>query len=539
MKAKIEELVQRSLNGDNDAFSQLVHKYQYAVYGLAFHYMKNFADAQDIAQEVFLEAYRKLETLKHPDKFASWLNGITKNLCKMSLRRKREELSIDDISDNEVNEKLSLSQDICDQSELHDQVMESISLLPEPNRVVLTLHYIDGLSYEEIGDFLDVPLGTVKSRLHRAKRILKKELVGMVAQDLKKHELEPKFTEKIIKFIEWEQDKIVQEWSEDMAIINDSISQNTHRRAISAFFNTILRRLKNNKVLEDSYELVETLAQEYHVESLSAKEAGDMMRLLTGIMFADVLSEYTKEKMDVYNTLGDQFNKVAISSFDRGSGQWIGGAAGKFNFCDTPSAVSFGTASWGTVGGYSGNKGLFPGYMICYFIKHPPDLIQKPTNIGKNWVEENSNDLHQNGYTYRSTIENISEVLNILAGNFLNCLKVKTVITVEGIIDDKKTPDIDTFVRGTRFMWFAPGVGLSKFEYHHEEGCITEAELTSYSVKKGNDSYFPLVVGNIWRYLWTDSYCNHVKRETWRVASKDGNRYRISCFNGLSHFKSE
>ncbi len=80
-------LVQQSLNGNTDAFGALVKKYQSAAYGLAFHIVKNFADAQDLAQESFIEAYKNLEKLRDKSKFASWLKGITANVCKMWLRQ--------------------------------------------------------------------------------------------------------------------------------------------------------------------------------------------------------------------------------------------------------------------------------------------------------------------------------------------------------------------------------------------------------------------------------------------------------------------
>jgi RNA polymerase sigma-70 factor (ECF subfamily) len=75
-------LFQQSLNGNTDAFGSLVNKYQNVVYGLAFHIVKNFADAQDLAQESFIAAY--MEKLRDKSKFASWLRGITINVCKMS-----------------------------------------------------------------------------------------------------------------------------------------------------------------------------------------------------------------------------------------------------------------------------------------------------------------------------------------------------------------------------------------------------------------------------------------------------------------------
>jgi RNA polymerase sigma-70 factor (ECF subfamily) len=202
LKDKVAQLIERTLHGDKDAFCVLVSEYQNAVYGLAFHYLRNFADAQDVAQDVFLEAYRRLGTLQHPEKFASWLYSITANLCKMWLRRQRETVSIDEITQKEAynlfkNAQMQTPDYVCEQQELHEQVMEAIAQLPEPNRIVVTLCYIDGLSYKEISDFLDVPTGTVKSRLHRAKQILKKELVDMVAQDFKEHKLDQSFTDKI------------------------------------------------------------------------------------------------------------------------------------------------------------------------------------------------------------------------------------------------------------------------------------------------------------------------------------------------------
>ncbi len=535
MRTQVEQLVKRAVNGDKDAFCALVVKYQHAVYGLAFHYLKNFADAEDMAQEVFLEAYRRLGTLRHPHKFAFWLNGITVNLCKMWLRRQRGTVSIDEIRHTTRDFRSPAPDEAYEQHELSERVMEAIAQLPEPNRIVLTLQYIDGLSYEEISDFLDVPIGTVRSRLHRAKQTLKKELLDMVAQDFKEHELKPRFIDEIIGLLHEQQSELARVWSEDMAVINDTISKDVHENAISAFLSQMLEHLRKDGEVRDYYELVETLAQEYNVGCLGAKEVAETVILLDGIMFNNALASHSKEVMKAFQSLSNRFREVIYSSLHK-EGGWVRGAAGRFHIEESESAIRFCAESWGTVSGNYGSKkqgrgGGFPGYMICYYLKDPQQLIQKPVDIGKSWSERNSK-----GYLSQTSVESVNESLSTPAGRFSNCLRLKTIITGKGIKDGKRTPEIDIFVRGTRFMWFAPGAGLVKLEYNHEEGCTTEVNLISYSLEEAGQSYFPLALGNIWRYHWTDTYRDYVNREIWRVAARNQGKYRISCFNGVSHF---
>jgi RNA polymerase sigma-70 factor (ECF subfamily) len=538
VRSQVEQLVKRAVNGDKDAFCALVVKYQHAVYGLAFHYLKNFADAEDVAQEVFLEAYRRLGTLRHPEKFAFWLNGITVNLCKMWLRRQRGTVSIDEIGHTTGDFRSPAPDEAYEQHELSERVMEAIAQLPEPNRIVLTLQYIDGLSYQEISDFLGVPIGTVRSRLHRAKQTLKKELVDMVAQDFREHELEPEFTQRLVRFLQEEQGDIIKLWSQDMAVINEEVSEDTHRNAISAFLSLTLEHLEKDKdsVARNYHEFVETLAQEYNVGYLNAREVTEMIFLLMSILFNTGLASHSEEKQKAFSEISNRLISVASRSIDKEDG-WTAAAAGRFHIEESEFAIRFCAESWGTTGGSVGGKehgrgSGFPGYMICYYLKDPQQLIQKPVDIGTSWSERNSK-----GYLSQTSVESVDETLSTHAGHFSDCLRLKTVITGEGVKNEKRTPEIDVFVRGTRFMWFAPGVGLVKIEYKHEEGCITEVNLTDYSLEEASQSYFPLALGNIWRYHWTDTYRDYVNREIWRVVSREESKYRISCFNGVSHFQ--
>jgi len=172
MQSKDEVLVQKAMSGDSHAFGQLVEKYKNAVYGLAYHLVRDSAEAQDLSQEAFLQAYLKLYQLKQPAKFASWLRRITVNICKMWLRRPKPELvSWEELRGDELHADTSP-----EDAELKQAVREAIGLLSEKNRLTITMYYIDGLTQKEIGDFLGVPLGTIKSRLHEAKKKLRKEL---------------------------------------------------------------------------------------------------------------------------------------------------------------------------------------------------------------------------------------------------------------------------------------------------------------------------------------------------------------------------
>lgn len=194
------ELVIRTLQGDKEAFGKLVDKYQGAVYGLCFHLVGNFADAQDLAQEAFVRAYLDLHQLREPKKFASWLYRVTMNVCKMWMRkRKAEIISLDTVVPVEFISVLPSPQEIVEQEELQIAVRQAIDSLSEKNRLTITLYYMDGLSYQEISDFLSVPITTVKSRLHKARLQLKEELITMVEKTFEEHKLPEDFTEEVLQ----------------------------------------------------------------------------------------------------------------------------------------------------------------------------------------------------------------------------------------------------------------------------------------------------------------------------------------------------
>ena len=198
--ANDEILVKQAMTGDKDAFGQLVQIYQGAVYGLCYHIVGNFADAQDLAQEAFVQSYQDLHQLREPAKFANWLNRVTRNICGMWLRRRNSKIiPLDEVALGDfANPATSTPLEEIEAEEMHQFVRRAIDALSEKNQLTVTLFYMDGLSYQKIGDFLGVPVSTVKSRLHESRKQLKEELIKMVEKTFEKHKLPQDFADKVL-----------------------------------------------------------------------------------------------------------------------------------------------------------------------------------------------------------------------------------------------------------------------------------------------------------------------------------------------------
>ena len=207
MKNNDAELIQRVLEGDNDAFAVLVRKYQKQVHALAWRKIGDFHIAEEITQDTFLKAYKKLATLKKPQRFASWLYVIAANRCSSWLRKKRlwtqplEEL---EETDDEQLHKATYSGYVAAENERttseaqRDIVKKLLEKLQDSERTVITLHYFAEMSCTEIGTFLGVSKNTIKSRLRRAQQHLKKE-EPMIREALENFQITPNLTENIMR----------------------------------------------------------------------------------------------------------------------------------------------------------------------------------------------------------------------------------------------------------------------------------------------------------------------------------------------------
>lgn len=173
-------VVRAVLNGDVNAFEMLVKEYEKNVYNLALRMVGNSEDAADMSQEAFIKAYNSLDSFRGDSKFSVWLYRIVSNVCLDFIRsRKRKQtvsLSMED--DNGDDVELDIADDTQSPERLMDKrltreaVRRGLASLPPGQRQILLLREIQGLSYDEIAEILNVEAGTVKSRIFRARKKL-------------------------------------------------------------------------------------------------------------------------------------------------------------------------------------------------------------------------------------------------------------------------------------------------------------------------------------------------------------------------------
>lgn len=188
-----KDLVRRSKEGDEEAFGALVKKYKTKVYHLAFSLSHNAQAADDLAQEVFIKAYFALHKFREKSEFGTWIYRITVNHCRDFLRKKNRMIQIpleniigkisiqEDKTHSEENEK--------EEEQRRKIVHTAIQTLPNKYKVILSLRDIQDFSYNEIAKILVISPGTVDSRLHRARKMLRKKLEPFFSQKGEGHEM--------------------------------------------------------------------------------------------------------------------------------------------------------------------------------------------------------------------------------------------------------------------------------------------------------------------------------------------------------------
>lgn len=174
-----QSLIQRVINGEHEAFVQLVRPYERAVYLSALSILKNEADAEDVAQEAVLKAFKNIMRFRQEAKFSTWLIQITINEAKMKLRKDRRHLyeSLDDTQENEQGDYIprdfadwrEIPSESLEQRELRQALKKALEALPEKYRTVLILRDVEHLSISETAKLLGLSEANVKTRLSRAR----------------------------------------------------------------------------------------------------------------------------------------------------------------------------------------------------------------------------------------------------------------------------------------------------------------------------------------------------------------------------------
>lgn len=174
-------LVEKARKGDTAAFSELFNIYYQKVLRTAYCIIKDKQFAEDIAQEAFIKVYARIDKLSSAEAFEVWLYRITVNLCTSMFRKtgKFKELQSTELLDEDMQTEGNdndITGNLVAHKELYIKIMDSIQLLSEKHRVVLTLFYFNNMSIKEIAEVLNSTEGTIKSRLHYAKKEIRKML---------------------------------------------------------------------------------------------------------------------------------------------------------------------------------------------------------------------------------------------------------------------------------------------------------------------------------------------------------------------------
>jgi len=170
-----DELVAGCKGGDDDAFATLVTRYRTRVFGMILRTVGDAGRAEDLAQDVFLRVYRGLPYFQGRAKFSTWVYRVALNVCLQERQRPvRVEVPVDDPGDEDrAPRELGSRDPAFDALELRDRLSKALAQLPANYRLLVAAHYLDGVQYEDLAETFGMPLGTVKTHLHRAKKQLR------------------------------------------------------------------------------------------------------------------------------------------------------------------------------------------------------------------------------------------------------------------------------------------------------------------------------------------------------------------------------
>lgn len=185
-------LVKRAQAGEKRAFELLVSKYQRRIFRLLSRILNNQSDVEDVAQDTFIKAYRALPKFRNESAFYTWLYRIAVNTARNHIASKHNQVFVSDQVDNQDGETFSLIDNLTDgetpETHMHNReileaLQEAIDSLPEQLRRAITLRELEGLSYEEIATAMDCPVGTVRSRIFRAREVISERLKPLLGHD--------------------------------------------------------------------------------------------------------------------------------------------------------------------------------------------------------------------------------------------------------------------------------------------------------------------------------------------------------------------
>jgi RNA polymerase sigma-70 factor (ECF subfamily) len=597
-------LVTKALQGEQDAFDTLVRKYQDAIYGLAFHLIGNFADAQDITQQAFIKAYLKLDQLKDHSRFIHWLKRIVTHECVIWVRKQKSVLRL--------HEQIEINTDFVrtpdqeyESNELSTAVNEAMKELSVKNRLALTMYYIDGMSQNEIGDFLGVPATVIANRISRARKQLKEATIKMIEDTLKDNKLPDDFVQKVRNIIE-KGKSFMHNGNMGEALKYSDEALNTLNNVQE---NNDSMRLKKEALWLKGQAVMFPLGYEetlkYSEEALElAQKIGDKREYALALVqvaydYANVgqrekADECAKkaleicEETDYFALQAEIMMSVANGKLDtEGPEKALEYYKKAIELCEKSEELDYRSVCRSAVA-LINEVGISPGFgnligfgMLADIIEKKPDgiiFLREPGfgignrrtdyiwegSFGRNLLYSSRTGdkildynmkvgdkqiLEEFSFTLKPLIatriiESDSETVEVIAGKFDNCLKIKGIEKPnpnDNNEDDteriKQKRKLNLINCGTKHIWFAPGVGPVKFIFDSDDGVHVHIELAEYSVKDVGSDYFPLAIGNKWTYRWCGIDERYVTKGYYEVAGeKDGiyylDHYAYAYFSG-------
>jgi RNA polymerase sigma-70 factor (ECF subfamily) len=169
-------LIERCRTGDDSAFGELVDLHKNLVYGLVYRMVSDRSRVDDLAQDVFLKVHRGLPYFRGEARLSTWIYRIVQNVCSEARSRRAPDVSLDQADGSGRRFDRGAADEAFGDLELRDRLEKAIAQLPEPQRLLIAAHYLDGVQYESLAESMNIPLGTVKTHLYRAKRRLRELL---------------------------------------------------------------------------------------------------------------------------------------------------------------------------------------------------------------------------------------------------------------------------------------------------------------------------------------------------------------------------
>ena len=170
------ELVHQSKNGDPEAFSELVRRHQHVVFNVSYRFMRDSSLAEDMAQEAFLKAYRLLKGFRGDCSFSTWMYRVTCSVCLTELNRRKRRNEVE----QELQYNVETAEEPMESPDMPEMIRRCVRRLPDRYVQIITLYYLKGVSYEEIAQVMDIPMGTLKTWMFRAR----KQLRGVVEEEM-------------------------------------------------------------------------------------------------------------------------------------------------------------------------------------------------------------------------------------------------------------------------------------------------------------------------------------------------------------------